>query len=106
MNSKIADNYVGKALRDVNPGYQQASLNQAEQKLDPFPYHASHFGHKLDIGQNEKLIMYGGAHICTIDGFSAKVVWFISAPVKKNAEVYGHVCPSFYYCNSGNFCVH
>ncbi len=88
---RVGEGRVGRALREVNPAYQQARRNQAERRLNPILYHASHFGHKLHIDQNEKLVMYGVKHICAIDGFSGKVVGFITTPVKNNLEIYQHM---------------
>ena len=88
---KVSETLVGKALREVNPSYQQARRNQAQRRLNPIPYHASHFGDKIHVDQNEKLVMYGVTHICAIDGFSAKVVGFISMPIKNNVEIYNHL---------------
>ena len=41
--------------------------------------------------QNEKLVMYGVTHMCAIDGFSGKVVGFISMPIKNTVEIYSHL---------------
>jgi hypothetical protein len=37
--------------------------------------------------------MYGVTHICAIDGYSGKVVEFVSMrmPVKNNIEIYNHL---------------
>lgn len=95
---KVAEGRIGKALQKVNPGYQQAHRSHANRHrshanrhLNPIPYHASYFGHKLHIDQNEKLVMYGVTHICARDGYSGKVVGFISTPVKNNIEIYNHL---------------
>ena len=88
---KVAENRVGKALQQINPSYQQVRRSRANRRFNPIPYHASHFGHKLHIDQNEKLVMYGVTHICARDGFSGKVVGFVSMPVKNNVEIYGNL---------------
>ena len=95
---KVAEGRIGKALQKVNPGYQQAHRSHANRHrshanrhLNPIPYHASYFAHKLHIDQNEKLVMYGVTHICARDGYSGKVVGFISTPVKNNIEIYNHL---------------
>lgn len=88
---KVAENRVGKALTTVNPSYLQARRDRAQHRLNPVPYNASHFGQKLHIDQNEKLVMYGVTHIAAIDGFSGKIVGFISMPVKNNVEIYKHL---------------
>lgn len=35
-----------------------------------------------------KLIAFGVTHVCAIDGFSGKIVGFISMPVKSNTIIY------------------
>ena len=65
----IAEGRVRAALHRVNPGYQQARRNRTERQLNPQPYHASYFGDKLHIDQNEKMVMYGVTHACAIDGY-------------------------------------
>ena len=42
--------------------------------MNPIPYQADYFGHKLHIDQNEKCVMYGVTHICG----------FITMPVENN----------------------
>ena len=71
---RIAESRVRTALHDVNPRYQQARQQKAERQPNPKPYCASHFGGKIRIDQNEKLVMFGITHICAIDGYSGKIV--------------------------------
>ena len=58
---------------------------------NPVPYYAEYFGHKLHIDQNEKLVMYGVTHICAVDGYSSKIVGFVTMPIKNNLEIYAHL---------------
>ena len=58
--------------------------------MNPIPYRADYFGHKLHIDQNEKLVMFGVTHICAVDGYSGKIVEFVTMPVKNNVEIYAH----------------
>ncbi len=88
---RVAEGRVRKALHLANPGYQQARQARTERQLNPTPYRASYFGQKLHIDQNEKLVMYGVTHICAIDGYSGKVVGFVSMPIKNNVEIYRHM---------------
>ena len=90
---RIAECRVRTALHDVNPHYQQARQERTERQLNPKPYCASHFGDKMHIDENEKLVMFGVTHICAIDGCSGsgKVVGFISMPIKNNLEIYNHL---------------
>ena len=82
---------IGKALHHVYPHYHSRRLNIAAERINPVPYQAQYFGHKLHMDQNEKLVMFGVTHICAIDGYSRKVVSFSTMPVKNNAEIYENV---------------
>ncbi len=82
---------VGQSLSRVNPVYQHARRTATAKQINPVPYHADYFGHKLHIDQNEKLVMYGVTHVCAIDGYSGKIVGFISMPVKNNVEIYANL---------------
>ena len=71
---KVSEVNVGKSLRAVHPGYHSARCTSITAHLmNPVPYHADNFGHKLHIDQNEKLLMYGVTHIGAVDGFSRKI---------------------------------
>ena len=59
--------------------------------LNPVPYRGSFFGEKLHLDQNEKLCMYGIVHILAVDGYSRKIVGFITIP-KKNPIEYTGIC--------------
>jgi len=59
--------------------------------LNPIPYNAQYFGHKLHMDQNEKLGMFGCTHVLGVDGFSGKVVAWKSMPVKNNLMIYDSV---------------
>ena len=88
---RVSEGRVGKALKLINPEYHQSRLSRAHQHLNPTPYRAKYFGHKLHVDQNEKLVMFGVTHICAIDGYSGMVVGFISMPVKNNVDIYALV---------------
>ena len=78
---------VGHALAEVQPQYHYQRLTRTESETNPHPYFAEYFGHKVHIDQNEKLVMFGVTHIAAIDGYSSKIVGFISMPVKNNVEI-------------------
>lgn len=88
---RIAETRVGDALREINPQYHVERCNRAKLHLNPTPYHATHFGQKIHIDQNEKIVMFGVTHVCAIDGFSGMVVGFISMPIKNNVEIYANL---------------
>jgi hypothetical protein len=81
---KVGQRRVGESLQRVNPGYHAARRSCTARQLNPVPYHADYFGHKIHIDQNEKLVMFGMTHICAIDGYSGKIVGFITMPIKNN----------------------
>ena len=74
-------------LPGVNPAYHHQRKTPTAHQINPFPHHASYFGHKPHVDQNEKLMMFGVTHVCAIDGYSGKVVGFASMPVKNNVEI-------------------
>lgn len=88
---KVSQNRVGKALKIMNPNYHMLRCKATARQLNPIPYTAEYFGHKIHVDQNEKLCMYGVTHIAAIDGYSGMIVGFISMPIKNNAEIYNHL---------------
>ena len=72
--------------------------------MNPFPYVARYFGEKVHIDQNEKLVRYGVTHICCVDGYSGKIVGFVTMPVKNNIEIYEHVFRYLYCYENTHFC--
>ena len=88
---RVSQQRVGESLRRVNPGYQHTRRTATARQLNPVPYCADYFGHKLHIDRNEKLVMFGITHICAVDGYSGKIVGFITMPVKNNVEIYMHL---------------
>ena len=87
----ISEVNVGKSLKTVQPGYHLARCTATARLMNPVPYHADYFGHKLHVDQNEKLVMYGVTHIGAVDGFSGKIVGFISMPIRNIVEIYAHL---------------
>ena len=65
---RVSQQRVGESLRRMNPTYHHARRTATAKKMNPVPYRADYFGHKLHIDQNEKLVMYGVTHICAVDG--------------------------------------
>ena len=79
---------MGESLSWVNPTYHHARRTATVKKLNPVPYRADYFGHKLHIDQNEKLVMFGVTHICRVDGFSGKFIGFVTMLIKNSIEIY------------------
>lgn len=82
---------IATALSIVAPAYQARRNTNTARQMNPIPYAADYFGHKLHIDQNEKLGMYGLTEICACDGFSGKIVAFATMPIKNNVLIYKHV---------------
>lgn len=85
---RISQQRVGLALKRINPLHHSRRQDTAQRSINPVPYTAKYFGEKLHIDQNEKLIAFGVTHVCAVDGFSGKLVGFISMPVKSNTIIY------------------
>ena len=88
---RISEVRVGESLQRVNPGYHHRRQGRTERLTNPVPYRADYFGEKLHIDQNEKLVMFGVTHVCAVDGFSGKIVGFITMPIKNNVIIYEHL---------------
>ena len=108
-NVAIAEKRVGVALSMVSPRYTAQRRTSTTRAVNPIPYRADYFGHKLHIDQNEKLVMYGVTHVAAIDGHSRFVVAGTTMPVKNNLTIYreiykyGFYLLSFVKCTSRYF---
>ena len=80
-----------QSLCRVNPSYHNNRQEATTRLLHPIPYSADYFRHKGHIDQNEKLVMCGVTHICAIDGYSNKIVGFITMPIKNCIEIYSQL---------------
>lgn len=78
-------------MQTVCPEYHTARASGTATLLNPIPYEAHYFGHKLHMDQNEKLVMFGVTHVAAIDGFSRKIVGFITLPIKNPKAIYDHL---------------
>ena len=88
---RVSQTRVGQSLARTHPMYHNQRSTSSAKLLNPIPYSADYFGHKLHVDQNEKLVMYGVTHVCAKDGYSGKVIGFITMPVKNNIQIYEHV---------------
>ena len=70
---------IAAVLPYANPAYHHKRQTSTAKLLNPIPYHASYFGHKVYIDQNEKMVMHGVTHVCAIDGYSSKIFFTYSA---------------------------
>ena len=60
-------------------------------QVNPIPYCADFFGHKMHFDQNEKLVMYGVTHVVAIDGHFLFIAGAYTIPVKSNLVIYEEV---------------
>ena len=63
-----------------------SSRHLCNHSLNPLPYYANCFDDKLHLDQNEKCAIFGMTHVLAIEGYSRKIVGFITIP-KKNATI-------------------
>ena len=84
---RVCEGRVRQALQSVAPNEQADLSRLARRQFNPVPYMANRFGEKINLDQNEKLVRYGVTHVLAIDGFSRKVVGFISLSVKNAIEI-------------------
>ena len=85
------DRRVGKASSVVSALYHAARCANVQRNINPLPYKADYFRHKLHIDQNEKVVMYGLTHACASDGYSGKLVSFAPMPIKNNSVIYDQI---------------
>ena len=72
----LGDKRVGRGLAEVCPQHHAQRKTNTAKLLNPIPYRADYFGHKLHINQNEKLVIYGVTHVLAIDGHSRFIATF------------------------------
>ena len=94
---RIGQNRIGKALATVAPNYHQRRRTIIARSINPIPYRADYFGHKLHVDQNEKLIMYGVVHMVAIDGHSHFIVAGTTMPIKNNVKIYMYIYILYIY---------
>ncbi len=49
-------------------------------------------GEKIHVDQNEKLVQFGVTCVCGIDGYSGKIIGFITMPIKDCVTIYEYFC--------------
>ena len=84
----VGEQRVRVAMMNTTPGYIQQRQQHTYHQMNPIPYYAEYFGHKLHFDQNEKLVRFGVTHVAASDGFSGKLLGVISMPTKNCIEIY------------------
>ena len=82
LGHRVNQSRVAASLHRIAPIQHSARQHSTYQLLNPFPYQAHYFGDKLHLDQNEKCVMFGVTHVLAIDGYSRKIVGFITIPKK------------------------
>ena len=82
---------IGASLARVDPNNHRRRQQNIARHINPTPYVATHFGHKLHVHQNEKLVRYGATHVGAIDGFSRFVTAFTTMSLKNNSLIYDNI---------------
>lgn len=88
---RFGDKRVGRALAQACPQHHARRKNDTAKMLNPIPYRADYFGHKLHVDQNEKLVMYGVTHVVSIDGHSRFITASSTMPIKNNEIIYEEI---------------
>ena len=69
------------------PDYHQRRETTTVRLINPIPYWADYFGHKLYIDQVEKLVMDNFVHVVAINGHSHFIVAGKTMPLKNNVKI-------------------
>lgn len=84
----VGEQRVRSAMATVTPAYVEKRPTTAYHQINPTPYYAEYFGHKIHIVQNEKLTRFGVTHFAASDGYSGKLLGVVSMPTKNNTAIY------------------
>ena len=95
-NIKVGETRVGKALKAVLPINNQSYRSRTSRAVNPIPYRADCFSHKLNFDQIEKLIAYGGTRVAAIDVHSRYIVETCAMPIKNNIVIYEKLHRSYF----------
>ncbi len=84
----IGEQRIRVAMQQTTPVYLHRRQQYTYRQLNPVPYYAEYFGHKLHVDQNEKLVNFGVTHVAASDGYSGKLLGVVSMPIKSNLVIY------------------
>ena len=84
----VSQSRLAVSMRRVAPIQYMARQSDTNRLINPYPYQANYFGAKIHLDQNEKCAMFGVTHILAIDGYSRKIVGFITIPKKNPILIY------------------
>ena len=80
----VSEGKVRQSLERLEPVSHQIRHETVDRSLNPKCCNADYFGHKVHMDQNEKLKMFGVAHVMARNGYSGMSVAFSTMPVKNN----------------------
>ena len=87
----ISERHLRSAVPLIAPvQHRQRQLGQVD-RTNPHVYHASYYGEKLHIDQNEKLCMYGVTYVLARDGYSGRITAGAIMPQKNNIAIFDEV---------------
>ena len=92
---QVSQSRLAAFLERVAPIQYAPRHHETNRMIKPLPYRARYFGEKLNLDQNEKCVMFGVTHVVAIDGYSWKIVGFITIP--KRMQVSYTICYSDHY---------
>ena len=84
----VGEQRVRESMRRATPVYIEHRRRNTYHQINPVPYYAQYYGHKLRIDQNEKLIRFGVTHVAAADGFSGKILGIVTMPIKNPILIY------------------
>ena len=81
---------VRESMRRITPVYIEHRRRNTYHQINPVPYYAEYYGHKLHIDQNEKLVTFGVTHVAAADadGYSGKLMGIVTMPIKNPILIY------------------
>ena len=91
LGIRINRTRVGQSLVRVAPDAHLLRTKTRYKEMNPVLYTAAYFGEQLHCDQNEKLVNLEVTLVMAIDGYSRKVVAFITIPVKNAVSINKHL---------------
>lgn len=91
---------IGESLTRVAPLPMSLRRGNVYRLINPPPYCAFSYGEKVHLDQNEKLARFGVTHVAAIDGYSRKIIGFVTIP-RKNAIAIYHALFKLMLINEG-----
>lgn len=85
---QVSQSRLSSIMERIAPIQHAARQQDAHRLLNPIPYRARCYGAKLHLDQNEKCVMFGVTHVVAVDGYSRKIVGFITIPKKNAIAIY------------------